>query len=298
MKNQPLAIFQNNVVNDLALAIFSDTFLHQRSNFTIALTKERLAWLYELDKNPERIQLRLASKRLGHYYEALWGYFFQQDPSFHVVAEQLQIHSNGKTLGEFDFLLFDHSLQKHLHLEIAIKFYMYCPQSHSDTPQNPNCWLGPNSKDNLGKKQQHMQNQQQQLSQLPQAKKQLKALGIEQVTPVMSLKGFLFSQEQALPESVASGTRLQPYYFADNCQQAFIKECYLLPKNRWLSQVHQAGSITPISFEALQQQLKNWPSPQLLCHATLNEQWLLIENQRFFICPSSWPNTEKVKPAG
>lgn len=292
MKNQPLAIFQHDVVNDLAFAIFSDMFLHPNTNFAITLTDERLAWLHQLDNNPESIQLNVASKRLGHYYEALWGYFLQEDNNFTVKAQQLQINSDGKTYGEFDFVVFEHSLQQHLHIEIAIKFYLYSQQYLEDSPKNPNCWLGPNSQDNLGKKQNHMQSQQQQLSQLPQAKKQLAALGIEQVTPVMSLKGFLFSQGQTLPKNVPNGTAMQPYYFADNCQQAFTKTCYLLPKHRWLSQVHQQSSITPIRFEALQQAIKDWPSPKLLCHGHINSQGMLIENQRFFICPTTWPNTK------
>lgn len=290
MKNTAPAIFRHDLVNDLASAVFSHRWLANPCKLALPLTQKRLAWLQSLDREPERICLEPASKRLGHYYEALWGFFFNHDPQFTLLAQQLQVNSQGKTHGEFDFIVFDHLQQRHLHLEVAIKFYMFAGNNLQDAA-NPCHWLGPNSRDNLNKKQQHMQQQQQRLSELPEAKARLYEYGIEQITPIMHLQGFLFSQGQTRPSSTLPNTQISPYFFAHNCHKAFEKTCYRLPKSRWLSQIHQAQGLASITQDELLKQLDKRPTPQLLCHGTINQEGLLIESQRFFICPDSWPNT-------
>lgn len=68
-------------------------------------------------------------KRLGHHYEDLIAeLLISQGPKV-SFKRNLQIKKNKRTTGEIDFLITDGEEQ--LHLEVAVKFYLYDPPSKS-----------------------------------------------------------------------------------------------------------------------------------------------------------------------
>lgn len=102
------------------------------------------AWLAHFRKRaviPAHVSYE-GNQRLGFYYQWLWQQLIIHHPDFELVAEELQLHEDKRTLGAIDFLVFNKSMNQLEHWEVAIKFYL----------AHQNRWLGPNSADNLDRK--------------------------------------------------------------------------------------------------------------------------------------------------
>ena len=67
-----------------------------------------------------------------------------------MVAQNLQVIHEKKTLGEFDFFLRDRELKEILHVELVYKFYLFDPSISKDDELK--CWIGPNRKDSFLRK--------------------------------------------------------------------------------------------------------------------------------------------------
>ena len=92
------------------------------------------------------------SLRLGFIYQELCGRLFLANPLFQLLEEEVQLHSNKKTLGAIDFLIeHEHRIE---HWEVAIKFYLL----------HDGLWYGPDSRDRLDIKLDHMLNHQLKMS--------------------------------------------------------------------------------------------------------------------------------------
>ncbi|WP_087021690.1 DUF1853 family protein [Thaumasiovibrio subtropicus] len=86
--------------------------------------------------------------RLGFYYQWLIQRAIAESTQHQLVAEELQLISDKRTLGAIDFLINHQDALEHW--EIAVKFYF-----HIDGQ-----WLGPNATDSLDKKVSRMANHQ------------------------------------------------------------------------------------------------------------------------------------------
>lgn len=107
-----------------------------------------------------RLVAKRQSKQLGRYFEDLIEFFLRESFPSWEMTRGLQVHHAENTAGEFDFLL--RSFETSLHLETAIKFYLYVPGQNGFA----DCW-GPNANDRLDKKWQKLYDQQLRLE-LPQ----------------------------------------------------------------------------------------------------------------------------------
>lgn len=109
-----------------------------------------------------QLQLSQLSKnaqyKLGHYAEALLSFFFHNHPRFDLIYENQQVIIDGRTIGEVDFIIKDLELNKTLHIELALKYYMLY-----DASKGLHGFLGPSAHDNLGAKLEHLQKHQSQL---------------------------------------------------------------------------------------------------------------------------------------
>ncbi|GAB2508684.1 DUF1853 family protein [Microbulbifer agarilyticus] len=91
-----------------------------------------------------------SSRRLGIYFEQLWGFAFTHHPDYTLLARNLPIRAEGKTLGELDFVVRHHPDSAVEHWELALKFYL----------QIDDYWVGPGLKDRLDIKLQRMHDHQ------------------------------------------------------------------------------------------------------------------------------------------
>lgn len=250
------------------------------------------------------LEQHLASREtrfLGSYFEALWEFFFVHEPRFTVVANNLQIRDAHHTFGEFDFIVFDNEANKHLHLELAIKFYLGLSEinTHPYT-DGKNLWIGPQARDRLDIKIARVLEHQLTLHQQPLAQQQLHALGVETVEPQMLIKGYLFqprSQSESalpLPDYVpATGEHAQ---WISLEQLATVLDdqnpWHLLHKRHWPAPPYPENLNDPLTAGEL--------SKQLSCVIKReNRPYLIVQSdrcspsrqvlQRYFVTPGGWP---------
>ncbi len=131
--------------------------------------------LRALQSQPEPLQHWMATLndwRLGRIFEHVLAFWLHQQPHLQILAENLPVREQGRTLGALDFLLQDLRDGKLWHWEVACKFYLQTP-----LPEGGWQWLGPGKKDTLEKKLRHMRLHQLELSRHPQIQKWLTEQG-------------------------------------------------------------------------------------------------------------------------
>ena len=158
--------FHNTIVRDLAWMIGSPSLLSCPTEHSLAepnIWIPSLDWqaqqyqhflphLQSLEKNQQDLKhLFFANKRfkLGLYFENLMHYWFSNSAYHELVAHRLTLLENNRTIGEIDFLVWDHECDQLQHWEVAVKFYLGFEYT------NQKYWLGPNLKDRFDLKLQH-----------------------------------------------------------------------------------------------------------------------------------------------
>lgn len=249
--NEPIP-FQTPQVRDLAWACFSPPLILAGglsadvavTDCEFELTTQRRAWLEQLDQRPQPLLQHLSqrrSHRLGIYFESLWHFFLAQDAQCELLAHNLPVHHDGRTLGEFDCLYFCHRRQKTIHLELAVKFFL-----GSGTPDNApfsaaNQWLGPDAKDRLDLKLAHLLQRQIRLSAAPPAREALQALQVNVQEREVAFRGYLFTPYAAPiapPPGFNPAVSLNKWLTRTQCE-AYLNACNgsaftLLEKMHWL----------------------------------------------------------------
>lgn len=304
----PVYSYQNQAVNDLAWACFSPPLINAEaldagSEAIVAcepeLTPGRVDWLARLDRQPEVLLAHLArqpGKRLGIYFERLWHFFLSEDEEFELIAHNLPVREAGRTLGEFDCLYWCRRRQRHIHLELAVKFFLgHQPPGAAGSSQWSD-WLGPDSNDRLDRKLDQLQTHQLGLSELPQARDCLAELGISNVEREVALRGYLFQPIAApLPAPPGLGRQqvLWPWLHIDQLA-AYLHDLPLstflvLEKQRWLAPA-RAGTAEPLLDRSrLEKQLHSHflASSRARLVAGLDQNG--NETCRFFVTPTAWP---------
>lgn len=174
-------------------------------------------------------------QKLGHLYEDALEALINGSPSLSFLASHVQIFdTNKRTLGEMDFILFDRVNGRHIHLELAVKFYL--ARETSDGWQFP----GPNANDNWQRKLDHMQQHQLILSQMPEARSLLHArFNIETIEAQQLVYGCLFvpfdcdapPQPQSMSVDRQEGRWLYVAQWAGHFDG--VEEVLLIPKPLW-----------------------------------------------------------------
>ena len=116
---QTNCLWKNNVVYDL----------HQ---FEIAIISSKIN--IEIDEN----------LRLGKYIERFVSYQLAQEQSIKIIAENIQIQKEKRTLGELDCIILKD--EKPIHIEVIYKFYLFDNSAGQTEIEH---FIGPNRKDSL-----------------------------------------------------------------------------------------------------------------------------------------------------
>jgi len=221
--------------------------------------EESLPWLERLDDDPSELENMLAQqkdRRLGKYFETLWFYWFSKHPRYEILENNLQIIIDGETLGEIDFIVLDKTSKQTVHWEVAVKFYL----GVDDTSKMSN-WHGPNLRDRLDIKVQHLLQRQSVVSKDQRVRQWLteKGLYIDQCAVI--LKGRLYypwhSQKSYVAQDVVrlrleevlmarssppqcSAEHLRSWWFKENQFDAEFdnNQCFLpLIKQGWMESI-------------------------------------------------------------
>jgi hypothetical protein len=301
--------YQTREVRDLAWACFSPALMDTArlagdqadvENCGFTLTPLRRAWLENLDRDASPLLTHLSvlhSRRLGVYFESLWHFFLAQDPEVELVAHNLPVTSDGRTLGEFDCIYFCRRRQRHVHLELAVKFYL----GWRDAPDKVSVsdwsdWLGPELRDRLDLKISHLLQRQIRLGEREPARQLLHKLGIHDLQREIEIKGYLFRPFRvSLPPPAAfnPGRALNNWLrlgALPEWHRELAAPQYLpLPRPEWLAPARLSGDRSAIPPGELRDKLEallgKYGRPQLV--AALDDQGM--EVNRFFVTGPGWP---------
>jgi hypothetical protein len=284
-------------VRDLAWACFSPPLLNSEQlgdpgvgNCVLELTPARKQLLLQLDAAPAQLEAHLAIRsgtRLGLYFEALWHFFLTADTTLELVAHNLPVREGGKTFGEFDIIYWCPRRQQHVHLELALKYYLGLP--------GQNVWLGPNQRDRLDNKVRHLIERQTRLSENPASTAPLQRHGVTDVQREIEVKGYLFDATSApavLPRGHNAGNDPRSWLDIEQFDShSDTAPCWLiLTRRQWLAPVHidPAALLSTSAAATLAcAQFSSGRGPLLLaqCDAQGREQ------ERCFVTPHGWPRT-------
>lgn len=162
--------FRQTAVRDLAFALASPPLLSQwPTEFTPQRTIELpdyqfwqnhyqryLPRLRALDDDPTELNQTLAalpSSRLGIRFEALLSFWLNDHSGhwhdFELLAKNIQLKDEKRTIGEVDFIIKNKITQKIEHWELSLKFYL------GEGALQPYEWRGLNDRDTFGRKIKH-----------------------------------------------------------------------------------------------------------------------------------------------
>lgn len=158
----PWRQFTHPAVRDLAWSLLAPPLLqtlpdrcsHIRINrFSAPRRASVLLWLQALQQQPAPLEQwlqRVASGRIGHYFEALWQFYLAHRQQ--LLAANVQIRVENVTCGEIDAIYRDRHSGEFRHAELAVKFYLGWPGAalaNTADDHHWRTWLGPDSRDRL-----------------------------------------------------------------------------------------------------------------------------------------------------
>ncbi|MFZ6748108.1 DUF1853 family protein [Undibacterium sp. Ren11W] len=257
------------------------------------------AWLQQLDRQPVALHEALAvhkHRRLGHYAENLLAFFLRHQGV--LYAHGLQVHENGTTVGEFDFLL--NQGEDLLHWEIASKFYLLVVEDGVERAPDLYDYLGPNLGDTLGSKMEKIFHQQLALAQHPQAQSMLPKKVVDARALV---KGWLFYRTASIASAVIAGVseyHCRAYWWTvDDIEKLAIPHALILPRLEWLAPA-QCALDAVMTKDDLKEVLKRHflsdQSPVLLAIMSKHGN-CMQEICRGMVVPNDWISRAQEKRA-
>ena len=288
----PAGLFSHGCVRDLAWAGFSPTLLtgNGLSGAGLELTSPWREQLAALDADPTPLLEFLGDApdgRLGLYYERLWHYLLQHDPDIDFLAHNLPVRDGSRTVGEFDCLYWSRREQRHIHLELAVKFYLGIPED--------DIWLGPGGRDRLDIKLDRLVNHQSRLAEHPAASDPLARLGIAHCDSRIDIKGYLFTPGGSIapPPHHNPLCTLQPWYTLSEFRSLeALPTSWLgwrkIPRHRWLSPfLAETGASRndDALLEWLTSRFAGGRRPVQLAACDADG----VEHSRCFVTPDGWP---------
>lgn len=216
---------------------------------------------------------------LGKYAEELITLFIEFHADYKLLARNIQLIANKKTLGEIDFLFHDLNNNQHIHLEFALKFYLKTKFNGEMV------FLGPNVKDRLTKKKEKLVHSQTQL-----LKKHADLLPKEFAhilfTPKIWMKGvkfFPFALNRNYTHTKAWWLNLEAIELLNQDRISFE---YVTEKKDWIFPYFKSS---PVDFNRLKNQADHYFQLKKNALMVVRRKGKVIID-RGFIMRENWPN--------
>lgn len=200
---------------------------------------------------PKKIRL---GQRMEYFMEAA----LKSHPNYRILAKNLQIIPDKVTVGELDFLFYDLPHKKHVHLEMAYKFYLY-DDTVSENWQK--CWIGTDRGDSLYVKIQKLKSKQLPLLFKKETRPYLEELKVQpkNIGQRISLKGQLFlplhkniTMNPVLNQKAIAGHWIRPSDLSAWNKDTFS---FFLPKKRNWVEVLRNETVKWVSYELCMEQM-------------------------------------------
>lgn len=224
----------------LDAALFPDCDLAD-SNWFDPYEPSVVHWLKALDAKPEALKAFLddgVKRPLGKTFERYLSFWLRNYPYTEFLAENVQVKSEQRTIGEFDFIFRDLRSGLVYHMEAACKFYLGTGKGALDS------WIGPSARDRLHLKVDTL-HRQLNLSKRPEGRESLARLGIELPRPLLLTRGYLFHHYRKLfratsPRGVHPNYQAGWWLRSSELADFFSGEGLyaVLPKSDWLATWH------------------------------------------------------------
>ncbi|AHI65917.1 DUF1853 family protein [Burkholderia thailandensis] len=309
----PLSALRDAAVRDLAWLLSSASLLAPSAGAplaqpwaSVADAAGAAAWLAALDARPAPLHDTLAQARpvrLGRYAECLLGFFLERAPSLRLVAANLPLRFNGRTLGECDFLI-ETARGERLHWELAVKCYLCIAAAGAASLAD---FVGPNLADRFDLKRAKLVDHQLLLT----ARDEFASLGhAGPWRAQMLVKGWLFYR--AGDDVNASGAIVDPpevdadhprgFWITREAWPKFARAAarrdaawIMLPRLAWLAPraIDDAdvacGRCTLLTPAAALDEAARQPGPSLVAALVRDADSVWRETSRGFIVPDDWP---------
>ncbi|SFH20388.1 DUF1853 family protein [Modicisalibacter xianhensis] len=259
---------------------------------------ERRAWLNDMECRPQALEAMTGPRltgRLGHYHEVLWHFLLDSAPGTRLLAHNLPVRDDKRTLGEIDVLYSARNDPQPIHLELAIKYYLGLPQGPGAADSQAR-WIGPGCADSLAIKRQRTIVSQLPLSHTHEARAVLRPYTDQTPLQHLAMPGTLFHPwsadetaglplpREATPEALM-GDWLPiadwPAYLngRQHWRGAFLNKPYWLapPREETLE------DLTTLT-QALRAHFAQWRAPRQLALRDPAGRW-----RRVFVVDDTWP---------
>lgn len=254
------------------------------------------AWLEALDSSPQPLHEFIAARptrRLGHYFETLIAYWLTQLPDTQIIATNLQVQNENRTLGEYDFLFRD-AYAKINHWEAAVKFYL-----QQEPLAEQRAFIGPGTRDRLDLKLGRVFQHQLLLGESAAGQQALPP-GIRLDRARAFIKGYLFYHASSPAGSAVPGISAQHLrgwwarHRLDNLPQVSSKSRWiLLPRLSWLAPARLHAEAEVMTCEALNTRLDTHfstsPDAMLIFEMQQSASGRWEEISRGFVVCKTWP---------
>jgi len=254
------------------------------------------AWLTALDMAPLALHSFIAARptrRLGHYFETLIKFWLTQMPDTQIIATNLQVQDELRTLGEYDVLFRDAGTSV-CHWEAAVKFYLQL-----EPLAEQRAFIGPGARDRLDLKLDRVFKHQLALGHTLAGQSALPP-GIKLDKTQAFIKGYLFYHASTINKISTPGVsaaHLSGWWARHTVekipQTSADSHWIILPRLRWLAPARMAEDAAVMSSATLGIRLDQ--------HFSLSSEAVLVfemarsttgtwhEISRGFVVCSSWP---------
>ena len=225
------------------------------------LIGKAVAWLNDL--NPPQ--------RLGLAFEQWVAALITVSEGLELVDRNLPIRDEQATLGELDMLVRDRESGKLWHWELALKFYLGTADH----------WYGPNSRDTLARKYQHLVQQQLPRSTLPECQQLLAQRSLRVDGQALLTRGRLFYRK-GHPDSPPRHPQHERGWWLPT--HSLPQQCWhVIDKKNWPLPIMSDKSTTSIDTPELIDYVESQSRPLMVLSA--------LRPEPGFIVPVSWPNS-------
>ena len=308
--------FDDVTVRDLAWLLFAPDLLHEGDvalAHPLASPEERdatLAWLAALDATPQSLHDHARNPkftRLGIYAESLIRYFLSHGPAARLIAANVPLRRQRRTIGECDFLL-EAAGGERLHWELAVKFYLHIGNGDASRAARLSDYVGPNLQDRFDLKYARLVTHQLALT----SRAEFAALGFEGPWRAqLFIKGRLFyhglAGEHAGPAPEIGADHLRGWWLtASEWREARAngsdderddeRAWVVQPRMAWLAsrRLDAADAETLVAESAaIRTRLEGTIAPTMIAAYARDESGGWIEESRGFIVPDDWPENAR-----
>lgn len=243
--------------------------------------------LRQLDDDPVRLTAQLGGSndyRLGRYYERLWQILLELAPDVRVIAHNVAVRHQRRSLGELD-LIAETADSAVIHFELAIKFYLGRAELDAGRQYSAqSAWWGPDPKDRLDIKVDRLVSHQ-----LPLAARYADRLaGLPSIDHSCAwLQGCLFypaGREMAPAEQARIPAWRHEWCYRRDFEAASPSGWVALPHKRWLAPPAASAAVSGALAEG---QSARPGAPLMLVRESRREH---CDAARLLVMPDHWPN--------